>query len=407
MYVGKAKNLKDRVSSYFQKTVTGEKTKALVEKIHTIRYVRVASEVESLLLEANYVKKYTPQYNIRLTDGKAYPLIRITHKDTYPKVLVARKMDDPRSLYFGPYPNAGALRLVLKTIRKIFPFQSVLHHGNRMCLYHHLGLCPCPEVFKDSEYKKDIQKIIKLLSGKTTTLIKDLEKEMQQESKKENFEKAEILKSKIHALELIATPRHTPLEYDANPNLVSDIREAETNQLQNILKKAGLPVEKLERIECYDISNTSGKQSVGSMVVFMNGEKDSSQYRRFKIYKTPGPNDFAMHQEVLKRRLAHIEWPYPQLIIIDGGKGQVSATMKVLREVGVDIPLIGIAKREEELVVLRSHLVQGATLTSSEFIVIRLPKDSPGLHLVIRLRNEAHRFAITYHKNLRSKFVFT
>lgn len=419
LYIGKAKNLKNRVSSYFQKTITGEKTRALVDKIESIRYIRVASEVESLLLEANYIKKFAPKYNIRLSDGKAYPLIRITIKDTFPKVLLARRMEDSKSVYFGPYPNVKAMKMVLRTIRRIFPFQSIVNHGNRPCLYYHLELCPCPEVFKDKNYKKDIAKIIKIFSGKTTTLIRDLEKEMQKESKDENFEKAKALKSQIQALELIIKPTHTPFEYDANPNLISDIRELEMTELQAHLKNEGLLVEKLERIECYDISNTSGKQSVGSMAVFTNGEKDSSQYRRFKIYKTMGPNDFAMHQEVLRRRLVHKEWPYPNLIIIDGGKGQVSSTIKILNEVGVDIPLIGIAKREEELVIPSRLSLRGSSALQNdrsnlpekflptEFVVIRLPRNSKALHLVMRIRDEAHRFAITYHKKLRSKFVFS
>ena len=154
LYVGKAKNLRKRVASYFAHPKIGEKTKLLVSQIQKIKIVKVTSEIESLLLEANYIKKYTPPFNIRLTDGKAYPLIRITYKDTYPKVLVARRMEDKNALYFGPYPNAGAMHLVLKTIRRIFPFQNSFHYGNRPCLYYHLGLCPCPTVFNSPKTKK-------------------------------------------------------------------------------------------------------------------------------------------------------------------------------------------------------------------------------------------------------------
>lgn len=355
--------------------------------------VTVASEIESLLLEANYIKKYNTPYNIRLADGKAYPLIRITIKDEYPKVLIARRTDDRKSLYFGPFPNAGAMKLVLKTIRHIFPFQSVLHHQKRACLYYHLGLCPCPEVFKDKEYKKTIKQIIHFLEGKTKVVLRDLEKQRDKVAKNEEFEIAEILQKKIDAMKLIVYPVHTPLEYDTNPNLLSDIRKREIDNLMEELTKKGTAVSSLKRIECYDISNISGTNAVGSMVVFTNGEKNSSEYRRFKIYQTQKvPNDFAMMQEVLQRRIKHTEWPYPDLIIVDGGKGQISSATKVLDEQHLDIPLIGLAKREE-------------TIITSDFKEIKLPKNTPALFLMMRIRDEAHRFAITYHRKLRSKLA--
>ncbi|MEK7559598.1 MAG: GIY-YIG nuclease family protein, partial [Patescibacteria group bacterium] len=148
IYVGKAKNLKKRVSSYFiNKKDLGEKTRLLVGKIQKIGVIKARSEIEALLLEASSIKKFNPVYNSKLTDGKAYPLIRITIKDNYPKVLISRRQDDEKSIYFGPYPNSGAMKMVLKIIRRIFPFQAVLNHPKRICLYYHLGLCPCPPVF--------------------------------------------------------------------------------------------------------------------------------------------------------------------------------------------------------------------------------------------------------------------
>ncbi len=399
LYVGKAKNLKSRVASYFTSGVIGEKTKVLVSKIHSISYLVVSSEIESLLLEANYIKKFTPQYNIRLTDGKSYPLIRITIGELYPAVLIARRVDDPQSLYFGPFPNSGALKLVLKTIRRIFPFQSELHHPKTFCLYHHLGLCPCVTVIDTQEakkeYKKTIRRLILFLEGNVAKVIKDLEKERTAYSEKEDFEKAQVLQSKIKAIHLITHPVHTPFEYESNPNLRSDIRREELQELQEHLKKVDLVVSKIHRIECYDISNTSGTNATGSLVVFTDGEKDANWYRRFKIKpETKGPNDFAMMYEVLSRRLKHTEWPFPDLLIVDGGKGQISMAKKALEEANLSIPLVGLAKKEEIII-------------TSDFRQVILPKSSKALQLVMRLRNEAHRFAITYHKKLRSTVTFS
>lgn len=399
LYVGKAKNLKNRVSSYFTKGADlGEKTKVLVAKVVTIEYLPVASEIEALLLEASYVKKFTPQYNIRLTDGKSYPLIRITYHALYPAVLIARRADDPKSLYFGPFPNASAMKLVLKTIRRIFPFQSSENHPKTFCLYHHLHLCPCVPAIATSdaqkEYKKTMQKIILFLEGNVAKVVKELEKERDAYSKTENFEKASSVQTKIDAIRLITHPVHTPFEYETNPNLKIDIRKKELEELQMHLQSVGVITKPLERIECYDISNTSGTHATGSLVVFSSGEKDAKWYRRFKIRpETKGPNDFAMMHEVLTRRLKHTEWPYPQLFIVDGGKGQISSAQKALDEAKVTIPLVGLAKREEIII-------------TSDFRQIILPKKSKALQLVMRIRDEAHRFAITYHKKLRSQFTF-
>lgn len=398
LYVGKAKNLKSRVSSYFAGSGLGEKTRILVSKIHTIAYLLVSSEVESLLLEANYIKKYKPPYNIRLTDGKSYPLIRITVREPFPAVLIARKADDKHSVYFGPFPNSGAMKLVLKTIRKIFPFQSSMRHPNTLCLYHHLGLCPCTSVIgadeARKEYKKTIRRIITFLEGNIATVIKELEKERSLYSQQEDFEKAQTVQAKIQAIELITHPVHTPYEYEANPNLTSDIRRKELAELQEHLQQVQLLTGPIHRIECYDISNTQGTNATASMVVFTDGEKDSKWYRRFKIKpETKGPNDFAMMYETITRRLKHTEWPYPQLLIVDGGKGQISLAKKAIEEAGLSIPLIGLAKREEIMI-------------TSDFRQIKLPKASGVLQLIMRIRDEAHRFAITYHKKLRSKATF-
>lgn len=367
----------------------------MVKKTAFIEVTVVMSEIESLLLEANLIKKHTPVYNIRLTDGKAYPLIRIT-KDPFPRILVARKPDDKKSLYFGPYPNVSAMHMVLKTLRRIFPFESGAHR-KKICFYNHLGLCPCASVINTpnakESYKKTVSRIVKFLDGNISTVAHELEKERNQYSKKEDYENAQSVQKQLSAIHLITHPIHAPFEYEVNPNLATDIREKEQRQLRDVLGKKGILINSLKRIECYDISNISGQNATGSMVVFTNGVKDTSGYRRFKISsKIIGPNDFAMMYHVLSRRLNHSEWPLPNLIIIDGGKGQITSALQALSDAGVSVPLIGLAKKEEIII-------------TSDFQIIRLPKRSEALQLVMRIRDEAHRFAITYHKKLRSQFT--
>lgn len=377
LYIGKAKNLQKRVSSYFtHQDKLLEKIKVLISKTSKIKTVNTNSEIEAFLLEAECIKKYRPRYNTRLTDGKAYPLIRITVKDIYPKVLIVRKTTDKNSLYFGPFPNTKALRLTLGAIRKIFPFQSVVNHPEKICLYYHLNLCPCSPI-NDSptvrkEYQKNIKHLILFLKGNAKKVIRLLEKERNKLSKEEKFEQANSIQEKIQAISLITLPKSP---------LIS---------LLLVLNKNKAKVKNLQRIECFDISNIQGKFATGSMVVFLNGEKEKSMYRKFKIRSIDSPNDFAMIEEILQRRMKHLEWPMPNLIIIDGGKGQVGSVLKVLKQMKKNIPVIGLAKKEEAII-------------TSGFKEIKLPKSSEALKLTMRIRDEAHRFAISYHKKLREK----
>lgn len=447
LYVGKANNIKSRVSSYFQKgAALGEKTRILVSQTEKIDITRVESELEALLLEAYYIKEYLPKYNIRLSDDKSYPLIKITIKDQYPAVLYARHMDNPKALYFGPYPHPKDVRAVLRVLRRIFPYQSVPNHAKRVCLYHHLGLCPCLPAFNTPEnrreYVKNLRRIVRILQGKSRDIEKELIKERDVYIKKEAFEKAERMQQQIKAIEIITKPYHKPFEYDINPNLREDLRENELTGLQKALSDKGLHVSTLTRIECYDISNTQGTHATGSMVVFTNGEKDGDSYRRFKIRKDGSPNDFAMMEEMLVRRIRHDEWPAPDLLIVDGGKGQVTAALRAFEKSGKSFPLIGLAKREETMIIpvnqvyfeqevrgpkssnafqnrhsgeqsdsgIDSGRTSFARMTKKiygtneeHFIELSLLKNSPSLHLIQRIRDEAHRFAITYHKKVRSK----
>ncbi len=397
--MGKAKDLKSRVSSYFTSPAQlGPKTQALVEKIRHIRITVVESELEALLLEAFFIKKYRPYYNIRLTDDKSYQYIRITEKGKFPSVTLARRDEDPKSLYFGPYPSSRSVKLVLKTIRKIFPFMSTLNHPKHICLYNHLGLCPCLPAHDTNEnrkiYKKQIQGIIRILEGKSRTIQKELEKERDTASKNEKYEQAYTLQKRIDALKLITEPFHRPGEYDVNPNLRVDLREQEIQGLMTLLNNKGYNLTSLHRIECYDISNIQGTNATASLVVLTEGEIDKSQYRKFKIKKDGRPNDFAMMEETLIRRLKHKEWPYPDLLVVDGGKGQITSALKAFAATGIYFPLIGLAKREE-------------TIITSDFQEILVPKSTGALQLIMRLRDEAHRFALTYHRKLRSKTMIT
>lgn len=418
LYVGKANDLKSRVSSYFVKSAQlGPRTKVMVSQIEKITITIVESELEALLLEAFFIKKYKPKYNARLTDNKSYLRIRITIKDDYPKVLLARREEDSQSIYFGPFPSASAVKLVLKTIRRVFPFVSVRNHPKRICLYHHLGLCPCPPMFSNSQefrnsYRKNIRGIIRILEGQSKTIMKELEKERDEYSKKEEYEKALIVQKKINAMSFITTPFHRPFEYAVNPNLRTDIRQRELDGLMEVLNANGFNLNSLERIECYDISNIQGTNATASMVVLTHGEIDKSQYRKFKIKRKWDkrdvkdlPNDFAMMNEVLKRRLQHEDWHFPNLIILDGGKGQVTSGMAALEECGVDIPLVGLAKRVETIVIPSKTVSNNRKTDEEHFIEVLLPKNSPSLHLIQRIRDEAHRFAITYHRKLRSSSV--
>lgn len=397
IYVGKALNLKKRVSCYFQNKNLEAKTSLLVSKIGKIRTITVSSEIEAFLLEANLIKKYRPFFNTRLADGKLYPLIKITVNDDLPKVLIVRRKDDQNSVYFGPFPRAKSLRLVLRVIRRIFPYQSTINHPKKNCLYHHLGLCPCPPLLDKNgklEYRKSIRHLVQFLSGEVKLVLKELEKERDDLSQKENFEKALSVQKKVEAIKLITAPFYHPQEYELNPNLEIDLRKKELNNLGEVLKENNVKFGKISKIECFDVSNISGRYAVGSMVVFINGEKEQSCYRRFKIkQKLLRQNDPAMIAEVIERRTNHLEWSFPDLILVDGGKGQVSSALRELEKRKIKIPVIGLAKREEIMI-------------TSDFKEIRLPKNSGAFHLIVRIRDEAHRFALWYHKKLRSKAIF-
>ncbi len=401
IYVGKAKNLKKRVSSYFSKTALDAKTLKLVGDIAAIDHIQVGSEVEAFLLEAVLVKKHQPFYNIQLLDDKSYPYIKIFNGNTqsFPYITITRKLDKDGSSYFGPYTNTGDVKIILKLLRRLFPYQTTKNHPKRKCLYNHLGLCPCIPATSENleQYKKDIQKIKHFLNGKQQTLKRILKAEQNDAVAQEEFEKAADIQKKIESIELITSEHYSPFEYAQKPDFYFERITQEVQSLIDILHSHDPRVTKLTRIECYDISNIQGKQATGSMVVLVNGDVSKKDYRRFKIQTKSTPDDFFMMNEMLRRRLKN-DWPLPDLFVIDGGKGQVSAAMGALKDAGIDIPLIGLAKREETIV-----LPIPMYGNKYDFEEIKLPKSTPGINLLRRIRDEAHRFALTYHRLLRKK----
>lgn len=402
LYVGKAKDLKKRVASYFQKGAHDAKTTHLVSEVKNIEHIVVNSEIEAFLLEAELIKKNKPYYNIRFTDDKSYPYIMISH-DKIPYVALIRRKSTKNADYFGPYPDAGSVKTVLKLLRRIFPYESVKNHSKKKCLYYHLNLCPCVQAEPKNLpiYKKNIANLKRFLSGETDLVIKLLDKELKKAVKEERFEDARTIQRQIESIEKITEKTFDPFIYLSRPNAQAFREKEENEDLRLLLKEEGLTIPILERIECYDISNFQGTNATGSMTVFINGSATQNEYRRFKIRRLNTPNDFAMHQEVVSRRLKHKEWNAPNLIIIDGGKGQVSSILQVLAHLNVKIPVIGLAKRFETLIV---PVKSGGKIHFKE---IKVPLSRPALNLSRRIRNEAHRFAINYHRLLRNKKTFT
>lgn len=403
LYVGKAKDLKKRVASYFSKSVHDAKTTLLVSEIKSIEHIIVNSELEAFLLEAELIKKHKPYYNIKMIDDKSYPYIMISDGPV-PYISIIRKKTNSKATYFGPYPDAGSVKVVLKLLRRIFPYQSVRNHPNRKCLYYHLGLCPCVQAVPDDlfQYKKNIRYLKAFLGGKTSAVISQLLKDQKKSTKNENFEQSGIIQRQIDSIHKITQETYAPFIYLAKPDTQLEREKNENLDLQKLLIEYGLNIANLKRIECYDISNFQGTNATGSMTVFINGSANTSEYRKFRIKKLNTPDDFAMHQEVMSRRLKHMEdWGKPDLLIIDGGKGQVSSVMEVLAHIGIKIPVIGLAKKFEIIIIPKKE-ARGYMFTE-----VRVPLSRPALNMVRRIRDEAHRFAITYHRKLRSKNTFT
>lgn len=404
IYVGKAAVLKNRVRQYFQDSrLRDAKTDALVAEIVDTDWITTESEIDALFLESEMVKRYHPRYNILLQDDKSQLFVRITMRDAYPYISFTRQPLDDGADYFGPYYNGFAVKKALRYLRKIFPYSTHATMPQRVCLQYHLGLCPGVEEQKisSSDYKAVLRKLILYLKGERKQLITQLEHEMKNASAHHEYELAAKRRNQIYNLK------------ELQKQILFSDREfmdiSKDQALSGLSKLLNIPIPR--RIEGYDISHMQGTNNVASVVVATNGLADKAEYRKFKM-QLPGNNDFGHMQEVMSRRFSgrHLDWPKPDLLLIDGGKGQLGAALGALEAKGVQIPTIGLAKRLEEIVIhktksdvtLNAEVYPEAFVTESEdFLVVLLPKDSHIVKLLQRIRDESHRFAVSYHTVLK------
>ncbi|MFH0762917.1 MAG: excinuclease ABC subunit UvrC [Candidatus Omnitrophota bacterium] len=381
IYIGKAKSLKKRVQSYFSRRLDS-KTQAMVAKITGLDYILAPTEAQAQILEAALIKKRQPQYNIDFKDDKSFPWIRITDEE-FPVVSICRRKKrdiKDNALYFGPYTNAKLLREAVKIIRRIFGFRSCKKIPGRACLYWRVNLCPGPcikKVSRDS-YREIIERIKLFLESRYARLLEELSRKMILAAQGKEFEEAAKIRDQINALRAIAAT--SPIPPGTN----------ELEELKNLLKLKKIPL----RIEAFDISNISGKEACGAMVSFYAGAADKSNYRRFRIKTVGGIDDYKMLAEVVRRRYLRIirdNAALPDLILIDGGRGHLLAAKRTLDELGISLPLISIAKKEENIYI------------NDKIKPLKLSGDCAALNLIRRIRDEAHRFAVSYHHILRRR----
>ena len=391
IYVGKAVSLRKRVQSYFRRSGSGRgKTDLLAAEVADIDCIQTPSEAEALLLEASLVRKYQPKYNVELKDDKSYPYIEITG-EPFPRIALVRSVALARgqgqaaqgAVYYGPYVSVGLVREALTIIRRIFHFRTCDPFPHEACLDYHIGLCdaPCIKNISRRDYARNVRRVRLILEGEKDTLYKSLKQDMEMMAQKHQFEQAAKVRDQIRAVGAL---------YSGTRD-INYFKEAE--QLQRVLDLPRMP----ERIETFDISNIMGNQAVGAMVAFLNGRPDKGNYRRFRIRDVEGIDDFEMIAEVVRRRYSRLQREgliFPDLVVIDGGKGQLSSACRALAALDVRIPAVSIAKREEEIFVPRKRES------------LKLPPDSLALQLLQRVRDEAHRFAISYHRQLRGKKMF-
>ncbi len=515
LYVGKAKNLYKRLSSYARYSGgTHSKTTVMLQQIDKIDTIITRTEKEALILEASFIKKHKPKYNIILRDDKNYPLIKVTVQEEWPRVMMTRYRKKDSARYFGPYSSSSSMWATLKLISSLFPLRkckgSKLKPRKRPCLNLQMGQClaPCMDIANRDTYMGNVKKVIMILEGKKRDLVSRLSKQMQQESDNFEYEKAAVSRDKISALrrtlekQVVVANHHNDQDifgfyrkdaavsvailcirsgiisgsrtffladpYGDNPAILSQIlnqfyfhganlpkeiivpfqtpdhdlllehftelhgsrvqittpkrgdkvqlismaqenarqifeekdkKERSWNSLSETLQKKLKLTRVPESIECLDISNLSGKQAVGSLVNFYRGEPAKNRYRHYKIRTVSGPDDYAMMEEVLERRLtkAISEECLPDLFMVDGGRGQLSMAMRVAGKLGISnkIDWIGIAKEKEE---------EGEKLYKpGRKNPILLPPHNPALLYLMRIRDESHRFGITFHRKLRRK----
>lgn len=499
IYVGKAKDLRKRVASYFQKNDHDTKTEALVAEIRDVDLMVTNTEVEALVLENNLIKKHQPRYNINLKDSKRYAYLKLTD-ESFPKLILARNKKG-RGEYFGPFVSGQERNYVKEFVVKTFKLRTCKRMPKRECLRYHINLCqaPCIGNISKEDYAEKVKQASKVMRGHIKEVIVALEEQMKDAAKDQEFERAKIYRNRMNALTYLQekqnvernkvhdedivnyeirdgyvylilfniykgvlstkhmfnfefsekffeeflvqyysdnpVPKELILPEDVDKSLIEFLENqfleqseankkkgrkffvtvpkiGEKKQLLELVKKnievsffadisrvedlkKQLRLPELPRvIECFDISHLSGTSTVGSMVQFRNGKPDKGNYRRFKVRTVEGIDDFASLNEVVKRRYSRLQregLPMPDLVVIDGGKGQLSSTVSALRSIGLSLPIISLAKRLEEVFVPGTSLPLGVK--------------GEGLKLLQQLRDEAHRFAITYNRLLRSRKV--
>lgn len=382
LYVGKAINLKKRVSSYFYPhQALSDRIRIMIGKASDITYVAAATEAEALIYENSLIKQLRPKYNVALRDDKSYPRLKLTMNEAFPRLILTRKKTDDGALYYGPFTSAKLLKEAIVLLRQMFPLRTCVKMPRRICLNYHIGQClgPCAGEVDQKSYMDVVSELKLFLEGARSALVKHLSSRMMEASKKENYEEALRLKARIEALSAM------------KEKAISYVPREEVEELRELL---GIKTT-IEIIEAFDVSNIMGTAAVGSMVCFYKGRPRKSEYRRFKIKNVTGVDDYSMMREIVARRYARVlkeGGKLPELILIDGGKGHLSAVQEELNKLGLsEIPVLGIAKEFERI------YVKGRPEP------LLLPGDSKSLHLLERIRDEAHRFAINYHKGLRRK----
>jgi excinuclease ABC subunit C len=401
LYIGKAANLRERVKNHFQQP--SYKDYLFLDKVEKVGYIKTNSEIEALILEAELIKKYQPKFNVIWKDSKNYFFVAKT-KEEFPRIFWChqKKLEVRRSKleveYVGPFVDGKALKETLKILRKVFPFRSCRVLPKRPCLWYHLGRCPAPCILKTKsaeeiglmekikkECQRNAENVFKIIQGKKKEVLRELKREMKKAAKKEEFEEAAKIRDQILALEKVL--EHSKI-------LEKEVKvEVPWKEIEEKLKKI-LKIDKVSRIEAFDVSQIHGNFAVGSMVTFINGVPEKNFYRRFKIKFTKKPSDVDMIKEILERRFKHEEWEFPDLILIDGGIAQLNVALKIKNQKSKikKIKVISLAKRENKLFIENQK---------KPIFLKNLPREI--FNLILNLDNEAHRFAISYHKKLREK----
>ena len=392
IYVGKAAVLKNRVRQYFQNSEKDPKTRALVSEIAMTDWTVVDTEMDALFLESEMIKRYKPKWNILLRDDKTVSYVRIDMRSDIPYVTTTRTPEDDHAEYIGPFYAKRTILEALRTLRRVFPYYIKPYNGKKT-LETDLGLTPGIEVGKTTpkEYKKDLRKLIRYLNGERKTLLVELEKSMKEAAKVGEFEKAAVLRNQLFGLQNL---RKKIVFSDKEFLDISS--DKSLSQLQKLLRLKKPP----RRIEGYDISHQSGTDVVASMVVFINGVSDRAEYRKFKL-KSQKNDDPSSMREVIERRLKHEEWDYPDLIILDGSTAQISAVHELLRL--KRIPVIGRDKSGDHSKNACVNLIVPEENNGLTFKNYSLSPEDHISRLIARVDEEAHRFAITYHRLLKRK----